>query len=317
MIEESQKFWDVLDGEITAKEFEKETTRIRASFEKFKKNPRKHINRGIFFCVIGVLVLIGGMFYPFFVPVADLEMLIRVVFFSAFPFFAIGIISLTSGQAAKKQMTKLLFAEKNGWLFDAHDNRDRLNQLQTKFKTLNKGTDTGITEQYWGHTTINGKHFDFYTALHSYSIRTGKHEQNYTNTIMIFKLPQTIQNPFYVVESSAGIFSAKDVELESVEFNKKYVVNFSKKNSGSPSEIMHIITPAVQNKFLELAKKFDYFTADFSGDAVLFSIGSDLLDTFEPDILGTFELNPAHEAEIKNNLKQLFDTAGEILKYID
>jgi len=25
----------------------------------------------------------------------------------------------------------------------------------------------------------------------------------------------------------------------------------------------------------------------------------------------------AHEDEIKNNLKQLFDTAGEILKYID
>ncbi len=310
--------WDAMDGEILESEIAPQIATMRNDFLYFQKYPNAIRNKAYILGSFVVIFLIVAIAFATIIPQEDLELLIQISGGVIF-FLLAGVFGLFGhGASVKKSMTNFLVAEKNGWFYDPRKSIQRLNEMQKKFPILRRGGGKGIGEQYWGKTLINGKKISFWMGLHHYETGSGKHRVSHEATLMAFQMPRVVERPFYIREEMPGvIFVEKDIQLESIEFNKKFVVKHSDAEESNATEIMQVLTPGAQQHFLELAKKFEHFRVAFSGDAVLFSIEGDLLSPFYIDWFGKFEVNPRDEELMHERMNMLFGVAGEMVKFVD
>lgn len=310
--------WDAMDGEIRESDIAPQIATMKNDFLYFQKNPNAIRNKAYILGGLVIGYLIAAIVFAMVIQLEDLEILMQLSAGVIF-FLLAGVFGLFGhGASVKKSMTNFLVAEKNGWFYDPRRSIQRLNEMQKKFPILKRGGGKSIGEQYWGKTLINGKIINFSMGLHRYETRSGKQRVTHEATLMAFQMPRTVERPFFIREEMPGvIFAEKDIQLESVEFNKKFVVKYSDAEESNASEIMRVLTPGAQQHFLELAKKFEHFRVAFSGDTVLFSVEGDLLSPFYIDWFGKFEVDPQDEKLMHENMNMLFGVAGEMVKFVD
>ena len=313
-----KRHWDPMSGEIVESKIAPQIATMRNDFLYFQKYPNAFRNKAYILIALVGLYLMAAIAFATIIAAEDLEILMQLSAGVIF-FLLAGVFGLFNhGASVKKSMTNFLVAEKNGWFYDPRKSIERLNGMQKKFPILRRGGGKGIGEQYWGKTLINGKMVSFWMGLHYYETGSGKRRVSHEATLMAFQMPRVIERPFFIQEEMPGTFFAqKDIQLESIEFNKKFVVKHSDAEESNASEIMRVLTPGAQQHFMELAKKFDHFRVAFSGDAVLFSVEGDLLSPFYVDWFGKFEVNPRDEELMHERMNMLFGVAGEMVKFVD
>lgn len=307
-----------MGGEVSTAAVASKIQKLHSAFLFYQKNPDIWPKRIRMFGWMMGSVAVAGAVVAFSIGSDLVEIVLQATGAVLFILggFLFAMLNITEG--VKKDMTKLLIAEKNGWMFDPELSIARLNALQKKFPILRRGGGKGIDDQYWGTTEINGKQIDFWMALHHYEVKQGKHTSAHVATLMAFRLPRPAEHPFYIREGVDGPFTfKKDIQLESVQFNDVFIVKYVGEDQTNVTDLLRILTPATQQRFVELAKKFDYFNASFSGDAVLFSLNSDLLTPFEVSVFDKFEVNPRDEQLMHERMAEMFNLAGEIIKFVD
>ncbi len=307
--------WDVMGGEISEADFAESIKKLRSGFLFYQKNPNIWRTRMLMLGVaLGIIIPTAIVFEVMVQSEIILQAIVTIALILVFCVIAVFI----AAHDIKVNMTKLLIAEKHGWIFNPVSSIARLNLVQKKFPTLRRGGGTGIDDQFWGKADINSKPIDFWMALHHYTTKTGKNKISHTATLMAFRLPRMIEHPFYIREGlEVGFLNKQDIQLESIEFNKRFVVRHSDGEQTDAVEIMRVITPATQQKFIELAKKFGHFSADFSGEAVVFSIDTDWLTPFSVSAFGKFEVDPRDEQLMRDRMSMMFGFAGDMLKFVD
>ena len=111
------------------------------------------------------------------------------------------------------------------------------------------------------------------------------------------------------------MLTKKDVDLESMEFNKKFV--FSYKDEKNKALIPRIFTPTLQLNFLELEKKRNNFQSLITNGAIVFMFDGFLLSFLKTNILKENKISEADTAQLKNKIDELVVIIKEITKSFD
>jgi len=313
--------WDLIETSVQSIDFKKITDEVVHDFEEYKKHPFLHIWKGLRWVLGGATLFLLLLS----LPSTDDEIfgiIKSIVGFVVIVIILIGFSMITSGSEIKKLMTKILFAQKNKLVYNPEPSFDRLMKLAEFFSILQKDeidedSDDSVSDQFWGVNEVNGKKLDFYMSLYSYHVGDGKARKYFTNTIMIMPLQKKIAYPFIVREGVRKRSDKNNIELESIEFNERFIVNFVDKKTTVATEIIKILTPALQQKFIEVADKYGYFTVEFSNNAVLFSISGDKINVFRTSAFGEIKIKAQDEKKIHDNMNAFFGVAAEIIKYVD
>ncbi|MFT7615238.1 MAG: hypothetical protein ACI8Y7_000041 [Candidatus Woesearchaeota archaeon] len=266
---------------------------------------RDHLKKwSTILCVLGFV-----LFLPFllFGPLVIVAILMIISPFSLLFILKKMIIDMVKGQIAKQ----------NGWLYDPKDQRPKASLLNTTFRTLPTGTYETVEDQFWGKLNK----MNFYTALYTQVIKSGGKNNStsyYPFTIIAFQLPKKALKNIQIVPENIGnkitnFFSKKDVNVESVQFNDKFIIKYTGKVDKQAA--MQMITPVVQTTLLDIAKLKSDVRIEFVGSTMLCFFSGKLLASLKTKAFDT----TIHKEDIDQYESQLTtfgDLAAEIAKHI-
>lgn len=238
----------------------------------------------------------------------------------------IPIIRSISIKSMEKDLIKLSYAKKNGFLYNPDRNFSKYSPMLSKFPELfRKGNiKHNFEDQMWG--TYDGK-IPFYTSVFSYTNVThdnkgNRHEHTYYDYCFFIKLAKPMNKRFMLVKEGIGskianLFTKKEINTESIEFNKFFAFKYEGKKVEEGSEIVKILSPAVQSSLVNLRKQFGGVEVLFTTDCVGFSFDRDLFRHFRSNLSKTGEIDPEVNEKVSGMIKTLIQLSYAVSKYND
>ena len=308
----------ILKNEMTA--FEEEWKDILSGKGKLEKD-KKILKISTITLIIGVFLII-----------LDFTILFsQITFYIGLVVAIISIIVYTYlknlYKEKSKDFLKMEIAKENNWFYAKNKSTADQRTLEQKIPEIFKRGNTGnryVDDQYFGTFDIQDKQTAFHFGNFYYEIESGsgddRHTTPYPNNFFAFKLNKPLENKFIVypegIFSKIGnMFSKKDVDLESIEFNKKF--SFSYKESNTKSDISKIFKPSLQLKFLELVANKKGFSVLFDKEQVIFLFSGFLVPYFKTDITKTLEINPEDKQKLTTEINFLKSIMSEIIKSVN
>ena len=244
-----------------------------------------------------------------------------IVFLLSVPYFIFNIY-LTS---VSGPILKLEIARANNWLYNPKEDYRSYEELSENYgeifgKVFGKKS---VKDQFWG-TIMKGskKHF-FYTGTYYYSKFGGDKDKDFnTETFIGVRLNKTINSRFYLhpettYDRIGNMFTNKELNTESIEFNKHFAFSYNGEKSEEGLNIIQTLSPAVQQKLIDLKKMTGSIRILFSEDSVFFSFKEVIDDFYDFDLLEDIEIPKKSKEELENKIKTLIDISTDIAKYLN
>ena len=123
-----------------------------------------------------------------------------------------------------------------------------------------------------------------------------------------------------------SFFKKRKISTESIDFNKKFYIEVDGKNTSDKIiSIIQKLSPAVQEKLLQLADQFPRCTIYFEKDVFFFlRTGFLFSDPKKPnkvkmktDFFKKVDIHPDDEKFLEEKMSTLLEIANEIPKYLD
>lgn len=333
-----KKYWDPVEVEIASDAFEKECGELRDKLKELKKDPKsvhkivrkKFIIALVVTIVFAVVVSIvlsymknwsegtqeitGYVISPFGLFIA--------YFWADFGMYIYKINNI------QKDLVKILIADNEGWLYAPQKRRKRWVRLKEIFPRFFEKGNKGqfIQDEFWGDFEFKDKKRDFWTGIFDYTIEKGsgknKSVQHYHYSIFGLHLPKKLKADFVLMPEGVGhkiwnFFSRKEINTESSEFNKSFAFYYDGKKVESELEIVKILSPAVQQKILELKKKRGPFSMWIKNDVILVSFKGFLLKKMQTNFFDKVQIDKRDTNEIRKTLNEMFEIGGGIISYLD
>jgi hypothetical protein len=320
--EDNHKVWDPAN-DFNFSKVKKNAAIILTKFDKLKEDPKKpgRIYRKAWMWSIFIFAIVAFLSY----------------FFGLVQLFIFAIIILIMAPITVQQYFKSLsidlikidIAKDNNWYYDPMNDYAKWNSMKVLYPELfNKGNERqNLEDQFWGQTTKGGKTYDFYSALFHYTIVTrnskgGSSRHEYHNNFFAIKLNKNIKTRFFLYPENFGskisnFFTRKEINTESVEFNKEFAFSYDGKKGEQAQEIVKTLSPAVQNQLLELKRKKGKFNVIFCHDTVIFMFEGVLFKKVYTNFLKGVEIDSRDRDAIQGHLSTLIDISANMVKYFD
>lgn len=304
--------WDPL-GTFNPKVIQTNVAKLEASFEMLKNNPqiiKKTINSATYFGIgFGIFFLIF-FFFTF---------ITHFLFFAIAVFILLRYLAMAFIRSISTDLIKLSLAKKYGWVYDPQYDLTRTKIFVQKIPEIfNKGNRSQqVEDQFWG----TYQHIPFNTGLFEYTIKSGKNSRTVKNHYFAIKLPSKVKARFHLYKEGVfsklgNLFTDKEINTESIEFNKTFAFSYNGKKDEKALHIVSTLTPAVQERLLEMYKKNDLLEVLFVDDTVFFLFDGVLLPKIKTDFRKSLNLADEDSRELEAKLQQVLIVAKEMTKAI-
>ncbi|MBT4191996.1 MAG: hypothetical protein HOE11_01680 [Candidatus Diapherotrites archaeon] len=328
-------YW-ALYGDQEETEVFKEMAKVEEDWKKITSEKevqrRRKMMRIFSLCFVVGLVfgVISTMLFSSVLPInqSDWNLAPAIIFFVI---MAIGLVGRSFTRSyyysKSKDVLKLMLAKENNWLYSSEKNVPQQQTLEKELPELfGKGNTSNkyIEDQFFGEIQIGKNKIPFNLGNFYYEVRSGhgknQSTKSYYKNFFAFR-PNNKLNAHFLVSPErllhkiGNMLTKKDVDLESMEFNKKFV--FSYKDEKNKALIPRIFTPTLQLNFLELEKKRNNFQSLITNGAIVFMFDGFLLSFLKTNILKENKISEADTAQLKNKIDELVVIIKEITKSFD
>lgn len=292
--ESEADYWDPLNDMPSDEDLEKRNQKIQTRFENWQASPKQlKVN-------FGLLIALAVFFYlpAMFVPGLR-EIIVRLVLDS--DNMQISLLTLPAVpavtyffyvQKTQIDIIKKLAADRYNWKYDPSERKDRWEKAsQFMPEIFNRGNNgQNIQDQFWGKY----QEMDFWSGIFHYRISSGsgKNRRNtkFDTHFFCIRLPENLENRFSIMPETMSakvfnFFKKKDLDLESQDFNKAFMVSYKEKRSEQELDIVSSLSPSVQIRLLDMKKENGSFSVLFAGNVAVFLFQGRLFKDMESDFI--------------------------------
>ncbi|MFW6283676.1 MAG: hypothetical protein ACOC1P_06530 [Minisyncoccales bacterium] len=298
--------------------------------ENLKKNNEKYVK----FCKKR---LFNNILYYFFllIPIVSLILLIysgyykdinnfKLIFLISMPFiFFKFYIKFLSVDLIKNQIAK-----KHNWLYDPETNYLRWSFIKKKFPEifLKGDKNQNLEDQFWGKYEFEGRSLDFTLGLFHYTVESGSGKNRRSHTFhrnyFIMKLPKKLKTRFFLYPEGffskiGDFFTKKEINTESIEFNKTFAFSYNGKKDQKALEIVKTLSQAVQENLIRMSKENKGISVLFGDDAIVFDAKGPILKKFKTNLLKSDEISEKDISNLDNKIQKMIKIGLDMSKYLD
>jgi hypothetical protein len=312
-------YWDPV-GNLPLVRIKENSAKILAQYEKLKNDPNiinKHFRNSIILGFILALFII-----PLFIFSLSFDSDSGVGYIVILPFLPYSAVYFYY-KMLSRDLLKINVANINNWLYDPIEDRTRYNDLVKYFPEIfEKGNSNSqvIEDQFWGLKSSSYKNHYFYSSLFKYETGSGKSKTTIYNNFFTFALPKTLKCRFHMFPEtiSFSFFKRKkEIETESIEFNKMFQFSYQGTKDKSALEIVKTLSPALQLKLIELTNLKGKYEILFAHNTITFLFKGFLLKDMKTNFRNSLDLNPQDEAMIDRQINLMIDIFEDMSKYLD
>lgn len=313
--ENNHKYWDPFST-INLQKINEDSAKLNAKYNKLRANPNIIKRQRDISFVIGLVIFLPFLIFGF----GNLVAMIFGIFFCFLPYLMVkGYYSNFSIDLIKFEMAK-----KNGWLYSPNQDRARWANLRHKAPEIfNKGNKNQYLEdQFWGSIEQDGKTYDFYTGLFSYDVETRDSEgrtrtTTYKRHFFTIKVDKPIGSRFFlypetVFSKIGNLFTKKEINTESIEFNKTFAFKYDGKKGEKALEIVKTLSPSLQLKLLELNKHKRDMRILFAKDCVFFDFQGKFFQSLDTNLMKNIEISQKDRDMIRKEIDGLTSISRQI-----
>ena len=299
------------------------SAKIEAKYLQLQKNPKKIKNQFllaysilIIGIIIGVLILIttGSFQVTFF-----------LIFFLSFPIFFLH----SSYKSLSVDIIKLQIAEQKSWVYNPEHDRTKWSSLRRVFPEIfTEGNENQYVEdQFWGTTKVKNKAFHFHSGLFSYDVVTRdskgrRHTTTYKKHYISLYTPKKLKCRFHLHPEGAfskigNIFTKKEIKTESNAFNKTFAFSYKGSKGENAQEIVKTLSPAIQDKLVELSKRKNGTEVLFNDNTITFRFDGIFFKNLHTNLKKSLKINSKDLEYIDQELSTLSEISSEVIQYLD
>ena len=307
-VDKARQLWDPT-GNLDVDLVDLRSAKILAKVNFFKENPKHASKQRTKWTLIGLLI---GLVFSFLSPFA-------AIIGPAIPFGLLTSYFKNFG----KEVVKIQLANKNNWLYDPTPSHRKHHLLESKYPQIFKkgNQDQKVDDQFWGINTVREKEYLFNAGVFQYSVKSGKNNStSYTTHYLFIQLHKELKCEFLLSPESKSIFNflrSKEIDTESEEFNKMFEFSYNGKKDESALEIVKSLSPAVQTKLIELARKKGPFNVLFSKSVILFLFKGALLRNIKTNMFKNVEIDAEDARKVEEEISFQVDLGTSIAKYLN
>lgn len=313
----NKNYWDIT-GRIDMDKISHDNSILQAKYEKILSDPSKAKKQFSKAIMIGIFFFISSLFlgaYGFFFGIIFWILSIAYIY-SYYYKISIDII-------------KSEIAQENGWLYSPNEDRSKWSYLKDYSNEIfEKGNKNQYVEdQFWGQVENGGKYYDFYSGVFSYDVETrnSKGRRNtttYKRHFFAIKLDKSINARFFlypenVFSKIGNFFTKKEINTESIEFNKTFAFKYDGNRGEKELDIVKLLSPSLQLKLLDLNTLKGNMNVLFSNDCVIFDFKGKILQKIETNFIKDPKLSEKDKQLVKNELEKLITLSKEIADSIN
>lgn len=304
------EYWDPV-GKSSYANTRVEVSKLEERYDKYKQNPgRVRQIRNWLYVGAGVITVL-----LFLVGFRDFRIIIFL--------FAGGFVFSMVQKSFAKDLIKLMVAKDLGWLYDPSSDARRWSQYAKVYPEIfHKGDRRqSLEDQFWGWSKSGKDMTWFTTGLFHYTTGYGKHSTSHTEHFFAFYLNNKVSARFHLYPENAfsklgNFFSKKEINTESVEFNKTFAFQYDGKKGEHALNIVRTLSPAVQLKLLDLKKANGSVEILFSGNVAIFLFPGVFMNKLQSDFMKSPHLHPDDKKFVTEKINNLISLARDLSKYI-
>ena len=267
ILPKKDSLWDIT-GNIDTFLAKKHCQRLAWQYELIQKNPAK-VRRRL------------RKFNLLFIPAIPLAFIPMIGPFILIGTLIISVVAWGAVRGIKVDIAKYAIAKERGWLYDPGVNYEKGKLLSKEVSELfANGNKKYAEDQLWGAVKTKKSLIPFYAGEYSYSQGSGKNEHTYYQHFFSFKLAKPLPVQFKLSPEHGSFFGlgkGKEIDVESIAFNKKFAFYYKGSKEEQSPKILKILTPSVQVHLMELTKKKKGVAVLFKNNAVTFRFANKLL----------------------------------------
>lgn len=251
---------------------------------------------------IFIFVGVGLIFVLGFVP-----LILAIIYYS---------IIKGSINSIKTDLLKYQVVKKNGWVYDPTPSKSDASLIAKKYsKIFKRGVDQYVDDQVWGtYKTSSGSrdfHLGSYTYVTEHHTKNGTHRTPHPNYFFAVRLDKKITKSFMLYQESifskiGQKFSDKEIDVESIEFNKTFAFSYDGKKQDSSIDIVKLLSPSVQLQLLELNSKGKNLNVLFDSDTIIFLFSGKMFKKFKTKLVDGGDV-AKEDSDLFNDYLQSFN----------
>jgi hypothetical protein len=276
--------------------------------------------------------VIAGAFSLIAIVTLIINLFIQIdVFFGISLFLAIIGIGILFGikEYYKNMLSdylKLQIAKEKKWLYSPNKKKNELIELEKRIPRIFKKGNTFkkyVENQFYGKLNIKEKDVPFHFGDFYYQINSGSGKNSrttpYFKHFFAFKNPKQLNASFLMAPEGmfsklGNIFTKKDVNLESNNFNKEFAFDYKGNKSLTKKVISKIMTPSTQLKFIKLEKRKKDFSVLFEKKFTVFLFDKFLVENIKTDLTKSLEINKEDRKNIEDKISDATSIMEEIVE---
>ena len=309
-----QNFWDPAGEQVNVQTFERQRAKLIQKLAQLQADPVK-LRRTRRLLLFGALSL-SALFLFFMYK----DHFFNFQFF-IYPFIPIGIYSIHI-KRLQEDLIGCLVALTHQWIYSPDESTTHWKALAAKFPSLfNKGNwlSQHVENEFWGKVEIDGTTYDFWKAPFVYQVGSGKHSRTVTEDAIAFRLPRAVHGNLLLMPEGLHLFGEgkDDVKTESIEFNNTFVISCPNIDETKKINIIRALSPAVQEKLLDLNKKRGRYSLALNEDNIVFCFQNYISSMRYTNFFTKVEIDPRDTEALQQDFRTLVGVAGDILRYMD
>jgi hypothetical protein len=323
----TKTFWDATNG-LNLSRIKTNSLEIFSKYEKLKQDPKiisRQKRNGLIIGILGTIVSLA--LTPIMLMGADGDGFQLILFgiIISWAYYG-GVVSYYKNLAI--DLVKAQIAKENHWLYDPEHDGAKWRQLSQYFPEIfQKGNKSQYVEdQFWGVFDKNSKQTHFNTGRFSYTIESGsgknRSSKTYHNHYFIFAIPKNLKSRFHLYPENFGnrisnFFSKKEINTESIEFNKTFAFSYDGQKGDKALHIVKTLSPAIQEKLINLAKEKKDTQILFAHNTITFCFQGYMLTKPKTDFQKELKLAPEDKKIIEDQMDFLIEISTEMSRFLD
>ncbi len=295
--------------------------KTQAEFLKLEQNPKKikrKYNRTLIFSILVTL------FSVYSVLVLNWPANLFVIVILSWIYF--GTVSSAYTKLAK-DIIKLRIALEHNWIYNPIEDNKRWAQLSQGFPEIfDKGNKNRYVEdQYWGHINHANAIQHFTAGIFSYTVESGhgknRSSRTYTKNYFIFPLHKNTTKRFHLYPENTFSrffqkFSRKEINTESIAFNKAYAFSYKGKKGDMAQDITKVLSPIVQEELVKLRRSRGKTDVLFAENSVVFLFDGFILKKMKTNLKKSIQLHRDDKILLENRIHELVEISLNLEKCI-
>jgi hypothetical protein len=317
----TKNYWDATNN-LNLNRIKTNSLDIFSKYEKLKQDPKiisKQKKKGL---LIGIFGTISSLILTIIIGEPGIVIFGLILFWAYYG----AIIGYYKNLAI--DLVKAQIAKDNHWLYDpGHDNGKWRSLSQYFPEIFQKGNKSQYVEdQFWGVFDKNNKQTHFNTGRFSYTVESGsgknRRSTTYHKTYYIFSIPKNLKSRFFLYPENTfskigNFFSKKEINTESIEFNKTFAFSYNGQKGDKALHIVKTLSPAIQERLINLAKEKRNLSILFAHNTISFCFDGYMLNKTKTNFEKKIELAPEDRKSVEGQIDFLVNISFEMSNYLD